>query len=26
VNLVNPPFVVRILDIDRRPITDLPCL
>jgi hypothetical protein len=25
VNLVNAPFLVRILDIDRRPITDLPC-
>jgi hypothetical protein len=25
-NLVNAPFVVRVLDIDRRPITDLPCL
>lgn len=26
VSLVNAPFVVRVLDIDRRPITDLPCL
>jgi len=26
VNLVNAPFVVRVLDIDRRHITDLPCL
>jgi hypothetical protein len=26
VNLVNAPFLVRVLDIARRPITDLPCL
>ena len=24
-SLVNPSFVVRVLDIDRRPIVELPC-
>lgn len=25
-NMVNAPFVARVLDAERKPITDLPCL
>lgn len=25
-NMVNAPFVARVLDADRKPVTDLPCL